>query len=65
MTGDELVNLGHLVALLDPSEFDKIPGSLFKDNLEEFRDNLEEQMKQKGFGRLIKNITMKIVDALG
>ena len=65
MTGDELVNLGHLVALLDPSEFDKIPESLFKENLEEFRDNLEEQMRQKGFGRLIKNITMKIIDALG
>ena len=65
MSGDELVNLGHLVAWLNSSQFDEIPGQLFVDNLDAFRDNLEEQMMHKGFGRLIKNITKKIVKQLG
>lgn len=65
MSDDDFVNLGHLIAMLEPSEFDKIPRRLFVDNLDEFRDNVEEQMKQKGFGDRIKNITKKVVEALG
>ncbi|XP_028399694.1 uncharacterized protein LOC114523069 [Dendronephthya gigantea] len=65
MSGDELVNHGHLVAWLDPDQLDEIPGKLFVENLEDFRDNLEEQQRHKGFRRLIRNITKKIIDHLG
>ena len=64
MSDDHFVNLGHLITLLDPSQFDEIPDRLFVDNLDDFRDNLEEQMQQKGFGDRIKNITRKCVKAL-
>jgi hypothetical protein len=50
---------------LDEEQLGEIPGQLLVDNLEEFRDNLEDQMKHMGFKQLIKNITKKIVDHLG
>ncbi|XP_028399696.1 uncharacterized protein LOC114523070 isoform X2 [Dendronephthya gigantea] len=65
ISGDELVNNGHLLTWLDQSEFDKIPGKLFLDNLDELRDKLEEQKDKKGFEDSIKIITDKIVGELG
>lgn len=65
MTKDELVNLGHLIAWLEPGQFDQIPWQLLVENLEEFRDSLEEQKMHKGFTAAVKNITTKIVVQLG
>ena len=65
MSGDDLVNYGHLVAWLDPNQFDKIPGKLLVDNFDEFRDSLEEQKKNEGFKHLIKNITKKYIRQRG